>query len=99
MPSLTRLAGIYGLEADQGFPTKITPLSPAGLDTTLQRLEHLCADGIEPWIVGLHFQLVMVAGGYVLVIRVPRSWISPHRVSLKSHGHFYGRSAIGTSST
>lgn len=42
----------------------------------------------------MQYQPVDVPGDrYVLVVRVPRSWASPHRVTVGGHAHFYGRNS------
>ena len=70
---------IIGIDEDGGVPIAITPLS-GDSDQDLQRLENLARDGIEPRISGLRMGSVAVEGGYVIVLRIPKSWSPPHRV-------------------
>lgn len=88
---------IYGMEAEDGIPQQLCALVTTS-DLVLQRLESLCADGVQPRLTGLvHFRFVSLAtGGEVLVVRVAKSWNAPHRVTTGNHSHFYGRNANGT---
>jgi hypothetical protein len=88
---------IYGMNAEDGIPKQLAVLSGQSVDQILQRLESLCADGIEPRLLGVQYRFVpLAAGGHVLIIRVAKSWSAPHRVTSGGHSHFYGRNAAGT---
>jgi hypothetical protein len=102
LKSVTALANtqggdlIYGMEAVEGVPQRLCQLAMASADTVLQRLESLCADGVSPRLKGVQYRFVPLAeGGEVLLIRVAKSWNSPHRVTTGGHAHFYGRNAAG----
>lgn len=87
---------IYGVEATDGIPKRLIPLAMSSIDQVLQRLEGLCADGVDPRLLGIHYRFVPLAdGGHVLVVRVAKSWSSPHRVTSGGHSHFYGRNSAG----
>lgn len=70
---------IIGMDENAGIPTAFAPLT-SDPDQELQRLENLARDGLEPRIVGLRMQAVPIAtGGFVIVLRIPKSWNPPHR--------------------
>ncbi|WGR92055.1 hypothetical protein MTX20_28015 [Bradyrhizobium sp. ISRA435] len=78
-----------------GIATAITPLS-GDPDQDLQRLENLARDGIEPRISGLRMRALPISsGGYVVVLRIPKSWTPPHRVSARNSNRIYGRNSAG----
>jgi len=57
----------------------------------------LLLDGIEPRISGFHIKPVPIeGGGCCFVIRVPKSWNAPHRVTLGGLNRFWGRNSSGT---
>lgn len=85
---------IIGVDETAGTPTGITPIS-GDPDLDLQRLENLARDGIEPRISGLRMRTIVVSGGYVLLLRIPRSWNPPHRVSARNTNRIYGRNSAG----
>lgn len=88
---------IYGMEAVKGVPTQLKPLTMPSKDEVLQRLVQLCADGVAPRLTGVRYHFVpLTEGGYVLVVRVDKSWNAPHRVTAGGHSQFYGRNAAGS---
>jgi hypothetical protein len=103
LKSVTALANtqggdlIYGMDAKDGIPQRISALAMSSADQVLQRLESLCADGVSPRLAGVQYRFVPLIGdGEVLVVRVAKSWNAPHRVTAGGHSHFYGRNAAGT---
>jgi len=89
---------IYGIteDRDKGIPKKLEGLTVENTDQVITRLENMIRDGIKPRISGIVIQPIKVLKSKVaLLIRIPRSWNSPHRVTLKSHDKFYTRSTKG----
>jgi hypothetical protein len=85
---------IIGIDEEGGVPTSLVPLV-GDSDLDLQRLESLARDGIEPRISGLLMRALPVDGGYVIVLRIPKSWNPPHRVSARNTNRIYGRNSAG----
>ncbi|MBL8518465.1 MAG: ATP-binding protein [Betaproteobacteria bacterium] len=86
---------VYGIEAVDGIAKAVPGIEVSSEDEIRLRLENAVRDGIEPRLGQLGLKLVPLASNQcVLVIRVEKSWGSPHR--LKSDGHFYGRNSAGT---
>ena len=66
------------------------------IDQEISRLDSRIREGIEPRILGIAIKPVNLSNSKTaLIIRIPKSWISPHRVSFKGHDKFYSRSANG----
>lgn len=89
---------IYGIteEKDTGVPKAVEGLDIKNVDHEIRRLDSLIRDGIEPRIPSLFIRPIQLSNSKtVLVIRIFKSWISPHRVSFKGHDKFYSRSANG----
>jgi len=86
---------IIGIDEAAGVPTEIAALT-GDPDQDLQRLESLARDGIEPRISGLRIKAVRTSGGgYVIILRIPKSWSPPHRVSARNTNRMYGRNSAG----
>jgi hypothetical protein len=86
---------IIGVDEAAGIPTGISALRDDP-DQDLQRLENLARDGLEPRISGLRMRTLPVGGGgYVLILRIPKSWNPPHRVSARNTNRLYGRNSAG----
>ena len=89
---------IYGIieDRDTGFPKILEGLTIENIDKEISRIDNIIRDGIEPRIIGFTIQPIDLKNSKtILIIRVPKSWISPHRVSFKGHDKFYSRSTNG----
>ncbi|MGH6862523.1 MAG: AlbA family DNA-binding domain-containing protein [Phyllobacterium sp.] len=87
---------IIGMKETKGVPTGLTGLPGVNPDAEICRLESLVRDGIEPRILGVRMRAVGLRdGGAALVIRIPRSWNPPHRVSSAGTNRFYVRNSGG----
>lgn len=87
---------IIGMDEADGLPKALTGLPGADVDSLINRLESLVRDGIEPRIIGIRMRRINLArGGSAIVIRIPRSWNPPHRVSAGKHNRFYVRNSGG----
>ncbi len=90
---------IIGVDEAEGIASASAPIA-GNSDTVLQRLEQMARAGIEPRVVGIQMRAVpMAVGGFVYIIRVPRSWNPPHRVSYQNTNRFYLRSSAGAHET
>ncbi len=88
---------IYGISQDKetGAPKLIEGLD-INIDEEKQRLENVIRSGLQPRLPSCVIQPVKLTNSnYVIVIRTPRSWISPHRVILGGHDKFYSRNSAG----
>jgi hypothetical protein len=85
---------IIGVDEVGGTPTGISPLT-GDADQDLQRLENLARDGVEPRISGLRMRSLPVSGGHAIILRIPKSWNPPHRVSARNTNRIYGRNSAG----
>jgi len=89
---------IYGMvqAPDSGKPVSVQGLAVANLDQEILRLEAMIRDGIEPRIASIATKIIPLKDSTnVLVLRIPKSWIAPHRVSYQHHDRFYARSSNG----
>lgn len=86
---------LVGIAEERGRPTAFKPLTISNWDAERRRLESLLRDGLAPRI-RVEFAAVPVAtGGFVIVLRIPRSWNSPHMVTFQHNGRFYSRNSAG----
>jgi hypothetical protein len=87
---------IIGIKEDNGIPISIAGLQNINPDSEISRLENLIRDGIEPRITGIKVKAISIkAGGFVIAIRIPKSWNPPHRVSARNFNRFYIRNSAG----
>ncbi|MCK5217967.1 ATP-binding protein [bacterium] len=86
---------LYGITAMNGLPQQANGLG-SNIDAEMLRLENLIRDGVAPRITGI--RIVPIAGfpkGPVLLLRILKSWSSPHMVILKNQSKFFIRNSAG----
>jgi hypothetical protein len=95
---------IYGIREDRTNPDdagKAAELvgigaSGVGADAAKLWITELLNSSVEERVLGIAIHDVQLsAGSYALVVRVPKSWNSPHVVRHKNHWRFYARNSAG----
>lgn len=83
---------IIGIVEGDGVARELIGLDAAVVDSELLRMENLVHSGIEPRIAGMRMRQIALANGkQAIVLRIPRSWNSPHRVIAQGVNRFtYG---------
>lgn len=90
------ILGIKTSDEDKGLPVKLTGMEVSSVDEESVRIDNIIRDGLKPRISepNIHF-LEYHSNHYFIFIRIRRSFLSPHRVSLDGHNKFYSRGAAG----
>ncbi len=86
---------IYGIHEEEGVPKEIVGLEE-DMDESIQRLENIVRDGIQPRLLGI--QIIPIScsqGKKILMISIPMSWSSPHMVIYSNYSRFYVRDSSG----
>ncbi len=87
---------VFGVQDRQGLPETIVGVELDDADREKLRLGDLIRTGLEPRLAAVDFRWLPMEGTRgILIVRVPRSWAAPHRVTAKGHAHFYMRNAAG----
>jgi Schlafen, AlbA_2 len=88
---------IFGIDAPPGgLPTGIPGIKIDDVENLKLSFESKIRDGISRRLPGVEIREIALGDAlFTLIVRVPRSWIGPHRVVLEGHGHFYGRNSSG----
>ncbi|VBT21506.1 AlbA family DNA-binding domain-containing protein [Burkholderia pseudomallei] len=85
---------VIGMSERAGIPVELLPLE-VDTDKEITRLEQIARSGLEPRISQLRFRAVPIAtGGNVLVIRIPRSFLPPHRIVYQGKNKFWARGGM-----
>lgn len=86
---------IIGIAAAKGMPIAIHPFL-SNEDEERLRLEQMARDGLYPRIPNLRTRAIPLSeGGCVVVVRMPKSYTPPHRVTFKNSCRFWARSSAG----
>ena len=89
---------VFGIAENRetGIPREIVGLNTKNVDQEIARLDGMLRDGIEPRIPTISIRPITVSiSKIVIIIRISKSWVSPHRVILKGHDKFYARGVNG----
>jgi len=86
---------IIGIEEMEGVATNITGVD-IDADAEILRMEQILRNAIDPPIPGIRMRSIPLAKGRkVLLLRIPRSWNPPHRVTAQGTNRFYIRHSAG----
>jgi len=96
---------IYGIKEEidtngkkTGQPEAVVPLEGITADEAKLQIENLILNGIEPRIP-VHVKSIEGYGidgkGFVILVRIPQSFASPHMVKFKNTSRFYCRNSAG----
>lgn len=79
-----------------GIPEAAEGLAAINSDAENRRLDDMLRNGIDPRIPGIRLKHIDgFANGPVIVLRVPKSWASPHMVTFKNLSRFFSRTSAG----
>lgn len=96
---------IYGIKETRnkkgkktGEPEAVIPLQDITADEAKQQIENIIRTGIEPR-VSVHVKVITGydpdGKGFIILIRIPQSFFSPHMVTFKNWSRFYCRNSAG----
>jgi len=88
---------ILGIKESEGLPDSLEGVgADIDIDDEITRMEQILHSGLEPKITGHRIGRIQVNSERdLIVIRVSRSWNSPHRVISKNSNRFYIRHSAG----
>ena len=87
---------VYGAREANGVIIEMAGLGAANIDAEKLRLEDIVRNGVAPRIPNVRMQSVTgFAGGPILVLRISRSFASPHMVTFKQWSRFFTRNNAG----
>ena len=87
---------VLGIEEKRGSASNIVGISNIDQDAEILRMEQIIRNGIEPSIAGVRIKSVLLdSDNHVIIIRIPRSWNPPHRVTAQGSNRFYIRHSAG----
>ena len=86
---------VIGLEETEGVASSVLGVD-IDADAEILRIESILRHSIDPPISGIRVRAIpLQSGNKVIVLRIPRSWNLPHRVTFKGKNRFYIRHSAG----
>ena len=94
---------IYGVREQRdsdgkqtGIPESVPGLPGVNVDAEILRLEGILRGGLDPRVPSVQSRHIDgFAGGPIILIRIPKSWSSPHMIIFKGGSRFYSRTSRG----
>jgi hypothetical protein len=87
---------IYGITEKAGKPIELLGMDSENPDSLILTLENLIRDKVRPRIIGVHIRSISLKNKKMaLVVRIPRSWNSPHMVTYDDEFRFFARNSNG----
>jgi hypothetical protein len=84
---------LIGIREENGVPIEIVGLADGEIETIKLAIEQMIKAGIEPSAIVEIDEVTCNNEKLILVLRVPRSWLAPHRTA--SDQKFYARNSSG----
>ena len=88
---------VFGLEEFEGTALSLAPIRSEPVDYLERRIGQVLDAGLDPRVLGLRTLRIEVDGGYVLVLRVPASYMGPHGIKVNTSRRFVMRNGTTTS--
>lgn len=86
---------VLGIKETEGVATNIVGVD-IDADAEILRMEQILRNAMEPPISGIRMRSISLEKGRkVLLLRIPRSWNPPHRVTAQGTNRFYLRHSAG----
>lgn len=88
---------VDGEGKNTGIPDEAVGLPDVNLDQETLRLESSIREGIAHRIPGIQplKEIVGFPSGSVFILRIPKSWASPHMITFQNTSRFYSRTSNG----
>jgi hypothetical protein len=87
---------IYGITENDGIPTEVIGFNIESIDESLRRLDSIIQAGIKPrFLYHLKFIQIDNSDKKILVIRIEKSWNSPHQIVFNNDSKFHARNSAG----
>jgi len=79
-----------------GIPENANGLDGINIDAEIRRIDDLIANGMEPRIIGVRTRAIEgFPKGPIIIVFIPKSWVSPHMVTFQTSSRFYSRNNAG----
>ena len=87
---------IIGIAETGGIPTSVDGIQCNDTDAFILKIDQRLQSGIQPRIQGIRIKSIALPNGnYCFIVRIPKSWRPPHRVTAQGQNRFYARNSAG----
>ena len=87
---------IYGMEEEKGIAKSICGFEIENVDAFILKIENLIKDSLRPRVNNKGIKPIELENGkHTLIVRIPKSWNSPHMIDFRGKTKFYTRNSAG----
>lgn len=87
---------IYGIREENHYPKELVGVIVTDVDQEIRRLDGIIRDGVRPRIPNISIQPIRISDyRFVFVVRIPKSWLNPHMVTIGNSSKFFARASNG----
>src|SRR5262249_39400621 len=87
---------IFGIKESAGLPPDVCGCTIPDSDAEIKRFDRIVQTRLNPRVPCLSMRTTPFSKRKVLIIiRVPKSWASPHMITFKDWSRFYSRNSAG----
>jgi hypothetical protein len=87
---------VCGMEEVDGLPTSLYGIAKTDFENLQQQISQICRSNLDPSLVGIRAMPVALKDGrFALVIRIPKTWNSPHMVMMDGENRCWTRDQSG----
>src|SRR5260370_3183432 len=87
---------VFGVIAKDGKPIALKAIASFNPDADILKLRDIIRAHVEPKIFGIDFHPIeLTSGGWMLVVRVPKTWAGAHMLTYNNDFRFYTRDIAG----
>ena len=79
---------VFGIAEAKGGAGRIMPITDPSADRAMRKMGQILDGSVEPRLPSFQWKHVTVEGGYVLILRVTKSLIGPHRLVVNNFSRF-----------
>ncbi len=91
---------LIGIEQDNntGKPISKDGITITNVDNKKQKLDNIIINGLEPQLPSYNYTIhpiELANSNYIIIIRIKKSWLAPHRIAFKKTHRFFSRTSSG----
>lgn len=87
---------IFGIKDNgKGEPVSVVNLNLENGDAIILQIEELIRTGVNPRIPNIKIKLISDQEDTILLLRIPKSYLAPHQVTIRGTDKFYSRGTNG----
>lgn len=87
---------VFGISEADGLPLEVLGIEPTDFEELEAQILQSCRSHLDPAVNGIRTRAIpLTNGGYVSVVRIPKTWNAPHMVMMECENKCWTRDQSG----